>query len=258
MEQPHFDIVSEDDINTLHQVSIRRVKKQNRIKKKAARLAKLAEIPKVYEVEYIHSSLKDLNKHIKPNSIDFIITDPPYPKEYIPVYEELSWFADYALKEGGELFVLTGKLYFPDYLNGLLASPNIHYNWIINSILNKGGKAVVHPAKVFTGWKPIVHLYKGKRDPDRFYKYDLCDNPPKNHNFELHHWQQDTYMFDYILDDYVFSNDVVLDPFAGSGTTAISCINRGVKCILSDIDKKYIDICKKRLDPILKQKINIV
>ena len=42
-------------------------------------------------------------------------------------------------------------------------------------------------------------------------------------------------------------NDVVLDPFLGSGTTAVSCLKNNRKCIGSEIKKEYMDIITKRL-----------
>ena len=38
----------------------------------------------------------------------------------------------------------------------------------------------------------------------------------------------------------------ILDPFLGSGTTAIACINTKRKCIGIEINKEYYDICKQR------------
>ena len=43
-------------------------------------------------------------------------------------------------------------------------------------------------------------------------------------------------------------NDVVLDPFAGSGTTAVVSIKNNRKFIGFEIDQNYIDHAKKRID----------
>jgi DNA modification methylase len=40
---------------------------------------------------------------------------------------------------------------------------------------------------------------------------------------------------------------IILDPFMGSGTTAVSCINTNRKYIGFDINKEYIKICEKRI-----------
>lgn len=43
-------------------------------------------------------------------------------------------------------------------------------------------------------------------------------------------------------------NDVVLDPFLGSGSTAIACLNLNRKCIGIELDKTYFDTAKKRIE----------
>jgi len=42
--------------------------------------------------------------------------------------------------------------------------------------------------------------------------------------------------------------DTVLDPFIGSGTTAIACINTKRNYIGCELDKNYYDICMKRIE----------
>ncbi len=53
---------------------------------------------------------------------------------------------------------------------------------------------------------------------------------------------------------FSFKNDVILDPFLGSGTTLISCIEEGRKGIGVEFDKSYCDIAKKRIKPIIEGK----
>ena len=43
------------------------------------------------------------------------------------------------------------------------------------------------------------------------------------------------------------SHNIVLDPFMGSGTTALAAINNNVNWIGIEINKHYIDIANKRL-----------
>lgn len=45
-------------------------------------------------------------------------------------------------------------------------------------------------------------------------------------------------------------NDVVLDPFIGSGTTGVACINTGRNYIGFELDKGYYDIANERINEI--------
>ena len=48
---------------------------------------------------------------------------------------------------------------------------------------------------------------------------------------------------------YTFTDDVVLDPFMGSGTTGISALKSGRKYVGYDTDAQYIQLAEKRIAP---------
>jgi len=48
---------------------------------------------------------------------------------------------------------------------------------------------------------------------------------------------------------YSFKGDVILDPFMGSGTTAIAALMSGRKYIGYDIDPEYVKLAEKRINP---------
>lgn len=52
---------------------------------------------------------------------------------------------------------------------------------------------------------------------------------------------------DNIVQYYSFEGDLVLDPFLGSGTTMLSCIDNNRKGIGFEIHKEYIDLTNKRI-----------
>ena len=50
-----------------------------------------------------------------------------------------------------------------------------------------------------------------------------------------------------LINLYSYEGDVVLDPFCGSGTTAIAAIQNNRHYICYDIKQEYIDLSKKRI-----------
>lgn len=68
-----------------------------------------------------------------------------------------------------------------------------------------------------------------------------------------HPTQKPVPLFEYLIKTYTNEGDIVLDNCAGSGTTAIACINTNRNYILMEQERKYIDVIKKRIS---EHKIN--
>ena len=45
-------------------------------------------------------------------------------------------------------------------------------------------------------------------------------------------------------------NDLILDPFMGSGTTGVACINTNRNFIGIELNEKYFNIAKKRIEEV--------
>lgn len=54
---------------------------------------------------------------------------------------------------------------------------------------------------------------------------------------------------------YSFKNDVILDPFIGSGTTALAALKTGRRFVGYDIDKAYVRLAEKRIRAYRAQEI---
>lgn len=57
----------------------------------------------------------------------------------------------------------------------------------------------------------------------------------------------------WLLERCANPDTIILDPFAGSGTTAIACIRTNRKYILIEKEEKYCEIARKRIDTELDQ-----
>lgn len=49
---------------------------------------------------------------------------------------------------------------------------------------------------------------------------------------------------------YSFENDIILDPFMGSGTSAIAALELKRKFVGYEISEKYVDLANKRIQEI--------
>jgi site-specific DNA-methyltransferase (adenine-specific) len=51
-----------------------------------------------------------------------------------------------------------------------------------------------------------------------------------------------------LIEELSVENDIVLDPFMGSGTTGVACVNTGRNFIGIELDEGYFDIAQERIE----------
>lgn len=64
---------------------------------------------------------------------------------------------------------------------------------------------------------------------------------------QLSDGEQPVKLFEYLIKTYTNENDLVLDCCAGSGTTAIACLNTKRNYICIEKDENYFNIMKDRI-----------
>ena len=62
-----------------------------------------------------------------------------------------------------------------------------------------------------------------------------------------HPSQKSIALWEYLVKIHSNENDLILDPFIGSGTTAVACKNLNRKCIGIEKSQLYLEMAKKRL-----------
>jgi len=214
-----------------------------------------------YEEENIKIYLGDcLNilKELQDKSIDLILTDPPYGIS-----------ADKGV--GGFGSSRTDK----HYLDNWDIKPDKIY---FDEMLRVAKRAIIFGGNYFTDMLPcnghwICWDKKGLiafKNP-----YSDCElawtNYPKksvkkytliqqgfitdSKDKRIHPTQKPTELLIQILKDYSSEDDLIFDPFLGSGTTAIACKGLNRNFIGIEISKKYCDIAIKRIQEIKKEVI---
>jgi site-specific DNA-methyltransferase (adenine-specific)/modification methylase len=63
----------------------------------------------------------------------------------------------------------------------------------------------------------------------------------------FHPTQKPVSIIKWIIENYTNENDTILDPFMGSGTTGVACVQTGRRFIGIEIEPKYFDIAVKRI-----------
>ncbi|MBC7282614.1 DNA methyltransferase [Hoeflea sp.] len=189
-------------------------------------------------------SISDITpQEIPDESVDAIITDPPYPRDYIDLFDDLGALAARVLKPGGSLIALVGQSYLPQYID--LLSRHLDYHWTIG-VHMPGGQAVqLWEKEVNTFWKPALWFTKGKRDGK--WQSDFIRTDANNNDKAHHHWGQSEQLTLGLVERGSLRGDTVLDPFMGGGTTGVVCQKTGRKFIGVEIDDATARSANKRI-----------
>ena len=185
----------------------------------------------VYKPDIRKGRFQDICKDIADNSIDHIITDPPYPKEFLQDWSDMAEVANRILKPGGFCVCYSGKIHLPEVIKRM--TEHLEYYWQM-ILLHKGAPAAVHPVKINTLYKPILVFHKPPRTPQNTYITDIIQGTGREKYG--HEWQQAEDELKQVLEWFTNEGDLILDPFAGSGTTGMACMKNNRRSILIDIN----------------------
>jgi len=185
----------------------------------------LGELPPTCEIR--HCSMQDL--FASGVRVDVVITDPPYPAEFLPLFSDLA--IECRKAEVPLVAVMSGQYHLPKVLS--LMGEHLRYRWTL-AYMTPGQKTVVFGAQVNTGWKPI--LLFGAKDAMLPTDVVTSETPDKDH----HEWGQSESGMAGLISLLSRPGDLVCDPFLGAGTTAVEAIRAGRRFVGCDIDEDCV------------------
>ena len=230
------------------------------------------------KIKLINGNCLDTLKNIPNESIDLIVTDPPYPttsrgnagnsggmlqkdinkkgkvftynnincKEYAPEFYRL-------LKDGSHCYVMTNHINLIDMLNTFT---DVGFHFIKSLIWNKGNK--IMGQYYMSQYEYILFFRKGKGK-----KINNCgtsdilsisnkktkDKDGKN----IHDTEKPVELMEVLVNNSSQENELVLDPFMGVGSTGLACIKNNRNFIGMELDENYFNIAKERIEEIEEQ-----
>jgi site-specific DNA-methyltransferase (adenine-specific) len=191
------------------------------------------------DVEIRHGNLRDALSDLD-GQVDAIITDPPYPAEFLDEFDALAELAGRILTPDGVLVAMVGQAHLLDY--GERLSRHLSYRWC-GAYLTEGPATRVHGRKVSTSWKPLLVFDRGgersylARDVFRSVGED------KRH----HGWGQSESGTAELVGRFTEAGALVVDPFLGGGTTAVVCRDLGRRFVGCDIDPAAVATARSRV-----------
>ena len=207
----------------------------------------------------INDDCMNILKQLPDKCIDLVLTDPPYginasSKNFLRQgkqtgkskcvsglnYKISNWDKDIPKKQIFEEIkrvsknqIIFGGNYFVDFLTNSSC-------WLVWDKLT-GDNLYADCELAYTSFKSAVrkytYLWKGMLQEDM-----------KNKDIRIHPTQKPLKLFEMILRDYSNENDLILDCFSGSGTTAVACHNLKRRFICIEKDKDYWKASVERLE----------
>lgn len=194
----------------------------------------------------------ELIKSIPENSVDAVFTDPPYglSKEGIHNDVDLSTFYGVlpdcyrVLKENGWFITFFSTKYLP------LLFRNNPFSYFWQMVLYCSGSGVNSPIGI-TKYMSCFVFKKGNPKVVRRNKDIFVDTPGKmvepDEGFINHPTPKPKQFIKEILGMFTKEGDLVLDPFAGSGSVAVACLQLNRNFIGFEIDQEYVRLANGRL-----------
>ena len=244
--QKHRDLVKKmDEENAVKPVykELKRRRRQEEYRKLTEKFVK--EIPFDDRWKLINDDFR--NVQLEAESVNSIITDPPYPYEYISLYESLATLSLRALKPGGSLLVMIGQSYLPEIISAL--AKRLIYHWVV-AYLTPGPATQIWQRKINSNWKPVLWFVKGEYQNN--WVGDVCQSDYSDKCF--HEWGQSESGMADIITRFTKPGDLILDPFCGGGTTGVVALKLKRRFIGIDNDKGSIEIAKGRILTVMSNK----
>lgn len=193
-------------------------------------------------IEVRQGQFPEILADLTDNTVDLILTDPPYSKEFLPLWKQLFSFAARTLKPGGFLVSYCGQSILE---NVMKSNGQLEYVWALAQINTASKKNINHQRHIYSQWKPILVFCKPEFSPITWAN-DLI-NVGKMEK-ELHDWQQSESEAEYIVTNFSIGGALVVDPFVGSGTVAVVAKRLGRAFIGCDLDAACVSKTIERLN----------
>jgi site-specific DNA-methyltransferase (adenine-specific) len=222
------------------------------------------ETNKEYNFTLYNKDCVEILKELEDNSIDLVITDPPYAvdfkpswcseksfnndsKDYvIPLLEETCSLLQKKCKLDSHLYFFSGYVNLNLFQSILSKYFDVQDNFLIwiknNTSLVNFDKRYANKYECIIFCKQKGHderLLRNKQSADVL-NYNKVHNP-------IHSCEKPVDLLEYLIDNSSIEGEVVLDCFAGTMNSGIATINKKRKYIGIELDKKWFNIGENKL-----------
>ena len=197
-----------------------------------------------------HKKARLFLKKLADKSADLLITDPPYMTDVDDIYKFAKSWLPLALtkvKDTGRAYVFIGA--YPQELQAYLAisKPNQILVWSYNNTMTGN----MPKDRYFGNWQAILYFVKDEA-PNLDCPIDLehlaCINMPHPCRTikRVYEYQKPEELAEHYICHSTKEGQLIIDPFAGSGTFLVAAATHKRRAIGSEIRQDVIKIAKQR------------
>jgi len=202
--------------------------------------------------QIIEGDCLELMREMPDKSVDLVLTDPPYgigisKNPFGQKHEKMDWDSyPFSLKQFKEIQrvsknqVIWGGNYFPFLWDGPCK------DFLFWNKFNK------HPNRsagelAWTSFNGLAKYFEYVWDGNIYGKPGNIKGIGQK-TTRIHPTEKPVPLFQWVLSNYSKPDDLILDPFSGSGSLAVACHRLRRRFICIEKEPKYVELSKERLE----------
>jgi site-specific DNA-methyltransferase (adenine-specific) len=192
----------------------------------------------------IYGDFRERLADVPDGSADLIVTDPPYPAEFLPLWSDLAEVAARVLRPQGVMLAMSGKIHVDEVMQRL--GQHLAYGWIYCQPLERGLTRII-ARNILQEWKPVLAYSNGKWPSGRIDQHG--DRFDSGHREKARYrWEQDAGPMVDIIKVHLPEGGLVVDPFAGTGSFGIAALLASCTFLGVEADADRFKTCTDRLN----------
>lgn len=190
-------------------------------------------------VKVVEGDCLEVLRGLPDGCVDAVVTDPPYGCDKAKWDDRFptEWYAD-ARRVSFAVVIITGSV-------GLKDSLRLVGDDAVDIIAARNLNGMTRGPLGFGNWLAAVYVGKKPSQGPNAFDFTVGGDMPNHPSPKpLAYMRQ-------LIRRTTKRGDLILDPFAGSGTTGVAAALEGRRCILIEKEPAYAKICRERVAKVL-------